>query len=66
MNPPRRVSLAEAAVLLDVHPATLRRWAKAGRLTVYRVGPRGRFWVRRSEVERLARCIQTDSEETST
>ncbi len=34
------VGVAEAAKLLGVHPATVRRWIDAGALTAYRLGKR--------------------------
>lgn len=37
------LTLAEAAAYLAVHPATIRRWVKRGRLTAYQVGPAGRY-----------------------
>ena len=34
------LSVGEAASILNVHPNTLRRWAEAGLLPSWRIGPR--------------------------
>ena len=47
------VTVGQAAAILSVHPDTLRRWASAGVLRVYRVGPRRDRRFHRSEVARL-------------
>ena len=36
----RLLAVGEAASILNVHPNTLRRWAQAGLLASWRVGPR--------------------------
>jgi len=36
----RKVSLAEIAAEVGVHPRTIRRYIAAGRITAWRVGPR--------------------------
>ena len=36
----RLLAVGEAASILNVHPNTLRRWAEAGLLPSWRVGPR--------------------------
>ena len=36
----RLLAVGEAASILGVHPNTLRRWAQAGLLPSWRVGPR--------------------------
>jgi excisionase family DNA binding protein len=36
----RLLAVGEAASILNVHPNTLRRWAQAGLLPSWRVGPR--------------------------
>ena len=36
----------EAAAMLGVHPKTLQRLARSGRITAYRVGKRWRFQAR--------------------
>jgi excisionase family DNA binding protein len=46
------LTLAEAAKLLKVSPATLHRWLKDGRLRAYRVGPRA-VRVARADLAKL-------------
>jgi excisionase family DNA binding protein len=55
------VSVAEAARLVRVHVATIRRWIEAGTLPAYRLGPR-RVLVKRADLEGLitpARSVPT-------
>ena len=47
------IGVASAAALLGVHPNTIRSWTEAGRLTAYRINPRGDRRYRRGDVERL-------------
>lgn len=47
------LSVAQAALLLGVHPNTIRTWTDAGRLTAYRINARGDRRYRRGEVARL-------------
>ena len=47
------LTVSQAAEILAVHPDTLRRWAAAGLLKAYRVGPRRDRRFHRSEVVRL-------------
>lgn len=49
---PELVGLAEAALELDVHYRTIRRWIAAGRLDAVRVGPR-LLKVRRSDLNEI-------------
>jgi excisionase family DNA binding protein len=46
------VTIAEAAKLLRVHTATIRRYISSGRLPAYRIGRR-RLAVRRRDLDRL-------------
>ena len=55
------VSVAEAAQLVRVHVATIRRWIEAGTLPAYRLGRR-RVLVKRADLEGLitpARSVPT-------
>ncbi|MBW3612707.1 MAG: GAF domain-containing protein [Chloroflexi bacterium] len=47
------LSVAQAALLLGVHPNTIRTWTDAGRLTAYRINARGDRRYRRGEVAQL-------------
>ncbi len=47
------IGVAQAALLLGVHPNTVRTWTDLGRLTAYRINTRGDRRYRRSEVEAL-------------
>ncbi len=47
------LTVAQAATLLGVHPNTIRAWTDAGRLTAYRINPRGDRRFRRGDVVRL-------------
>lgn len=48
------LSIRHAAKRLDVHPDTLRRWARDGLIAVVRL-PSGRLRVAEEELERIAR-----------
>lgn len=37
---PKLISIKEAAMILNVHPETLRRWDRIGKLKAVRVGTR--------------------------
>jgi diguanylate cyclase (GGDEF)-like protein/excisionase family DNA binding protein len=52
-RPDALVSVAQAAALLGVHPNTVRAWTENGRLTAWRINPRGDRRYRRADVERL-------------
>ena len=47
------ISVAQAAALLGVHPNTVRAWTESGRLSAWRINPRGDRRYRRADVERL-------------
>lgn len=47
------VTVAEAAALLRVHEATIRRWIKSGTLTGFRLHPKGRFRIAVIDLEAL-------------
>jgi excisionase family DNA binding protein len=46
------VSVVEAARLLHVHPATIRRWINSGSLPAYRLGQR-RIVIKRTDLARV-------------
>ncbi len=48
------LTVKEVARLLHVHPNTLRRWSKDGRIKAYRIAPRG---DRRFEYREIARFL---------
>jgi diguanylate cyclase (GGDEF)-like protein/excisionase family DNA binding protein len=52
-RPDALISVAQAAALLGVHPNTVRAWTESGRLTAWRINPRGDRRYRRADVERL-------------
>ncbi|MGI8999724.1 MAG: GAF domain-containing protein, partial [Candidatus Limnocylindria bacterium] len=47
------LSVAQAAMILGVHPNTIRAWTDAGRLSAYRINARGDRRFRRDDVERI-------------
>lgn len=47
------LTLGQAAEYLAVHPATLRRWVKAGRLIGYQLGPSGRYLFAISDLDSM-------------
>lgn len=53
------LSVAEAARLLRVSPATIKRWLKDGRLPAYHLGPRY-IRIRRSELTRVLTPLQRE------
>jgi excisionase family DNA binding protein len=48
------LTVTEVARMLHVHPNTLRRWSKDGRIPSYRIAPRG---DRRYKQEEIARFL---------
>ena len=52
-DPESLLSVAQAAIILGVHPNTIRTWTDAGRLTAYRINARGDRRFRHSDVVRL-------------
>jgi excisionase family DNA binding protein len=52
------LTVDEAAAFVGVERSTLYRWARAGRVTFYRVGVR-RTVLKRSELEALKKELQT-------
>ena len=47
------LTTSDAAVLLNVHINTVRRWSNRGILKVYRIGPRRDRRIKIEDVERL-------------
>ena len=47
------LSLTEAAALLRVHPATVRRWIDGGRLPAYQATKGGAYRIARVELDLL-------------
>jgi len=47
------LTVKEVARLLHVHPNTLRRWSKNGRIRAYRIAPRGDRRFKREEIVRF-------------
>ena len=60
-TPSRLLKLAEAAALLGVHPNTLRKWDKNGRLTAVRLGSRRDRRYRLEDVQKLAAPTSYDN-----
>ena len=54
----RLLKIKEAADLLGVHPATLRRWDNEGRLKAVRIGSRRKVGDRRYRLEDIEKLIQ--------
>jgi len=54
------LTIGEAAEVVGVHPSTIRRRIEKGKLIAFRVGPR-LIRVRRSDLERLFKSIETES-----
>lgn len=51
------LTIQEAMKRLKISRATIYRWAKAGRLTIYQLGPRSSR-IKRDDIERLEREAQ--------
>ncbi|WP_028654858.1 helix-turn-helix domain-containing protein [Nocardioides sp. J54] len=62
MSRPVRISLKEAAEILDVSVETVRRWIAAGDLPAERIGKR-LLKVNRSDVEALAQPVPTGGDQ---
>lgn len=52
-NSDRLIRLKKAAEMLGVHPETLRRWDRAGKLKAVVINDRGDRRYRQSEIENL-------------
>ena len=49
-NLDKMLTTKEAAEILHVHPNTLRRWSEQGRIGAYRIGSRGDYRFRQSDI----------------
>jgi len=58
-KPERLLTIREAADILHVHPETLRRWDRAGKLKAIRVGRRQGGGDRRYRKEDIEKIIKT-------
>ena len=47
------LTVREVARLFHIHPNTLRRWSNEGRITAYRINPRGDRRFDRAEISRF-------------
>ena len=47
------LTVTEVARLLHIHPNTLRRWSKDGRIQAYRIAPRGDRRFKQEEITRF-------------
>lgn len=47
------LTVNEVSRILHVHPNTLRRWTKNGRIRAYRIAPRGDRRFKREEITRF-------------
>ena len=48
--PAEMLTIADVALLLRMHPNSVRRWANSGLLRCYRIGVRGDRWFRATDV----------------
>lgn len=55
---PKLIGIKEAAEMLSVHPATLRRWDEEGRLKAVRIGGRRGVGDRRYRLEDIREIIE--------
>ncbi len=49
----RHLTVEEVAELVNVHPHTVRRWLKDGRIEGTRLGPRAGYRIHEDEVRRV-------------
>jgi len=54
---PKLLTIGQAADILNVHPETLRRWDKKGKLKAVRVGDRRNVGDRRYRLEDIKKFI---------
>jgi excisionase family DNA binding protein len=58
----RLYNLTEAAAELRLHPNTIRRWVRSGRLPAIRVGPQGRFRVASTDLQEMVQVVEPEPE----
>ena len=61
----RNYTITEAAELLSVHPATVRRWISRGRLRAWRYGPGRIIRISERDILKLRRPVTSLSEEVN-
>lgn len=47
------LSVSEVALIINLHPRTVRRWCKDGTLPAIRGGKRGKYMIKESDLELL-------------
>lgn len=52
-NDKKVLTVPEVAELLDANPRTVREWCRTGKLKAMRAGKRGKFMIRREDLESL-------------
>jgi excisionase family DNA binding protein len=58
-------TITEAARFLNIHPNTLRRWNKDGRIQAYQVSTRGDLRFKREDLNRFLNEHCTDNQQVS-
>ena len=58
INKARLLKIKEAAHLLGVHPATLRRWDKLNKLKAVRIGSRRKIGDRRYRLDDIKKLME--------
>ena len=53
LNGKEKMTVAEAAQYLEVHPESIRRWIRAGKIPAARVGNLGNYTLYKDELEKL-------------
>jgi excisionase family DNA binding protein len=54
------LTVREVALLLHIHPNTVRRWSNRGKIRTYRITPRGDRRFRREEIARFLAELNTN------